>query len=51
MEQKLKEIKKIADEMTGICLSKMENNEDYKTAINKLSFLAGRILGVLDREE
>ena len=48
---KEQEIREIINKMTEICLSKKENENDYKSAVYRLSFLTGRLLGVLDRKE
>ena len=48
---KEQEMREIVNKMTEICLSKKENENDYKSAVYRLSFLTGRLLGVLDRKE
>lgn len=48
---KEQEMREIINKMTEVCLSKKEKDEDYKIAVSRLSFLTGRLLGVLDRKE
>ena len=49
--EKEQEMREIINRMAEVCLSKKEKDEDYKVAISKLSFLTGKLLGVLDRKE
>ena len=48
---KEQEMREIINRMAEICLSKREKEDDYKIAISKLSFLTGKLLGVLDRKD
>ena len=48
---KEQEMREIIYKMAEICLSKKEKEDDYKFAMSRLSFLTGKLLGVLDRKE